>query len=127
MSPPHTQQSEPCPPGPFVSEQNLAAAAAREAGALLRSRFQGDYGIRPKGDRGDVVTDLDLQAERLVVHRIRERFPGDRILAEEAGLLPPRDGRPTRRTWLVDPLDGSNNVVIGLPPTSSASPCAWTT
>jgi myo-inositol-1(or 4)-monophosphatase len=105
------------PAAQFAPEQRLAVAAAQEAGALLRSRFQGDYSIWPKGDRGDVVTDLDLQAERLVVKRIREHFPHDRILAEEAGTLEgdPGAGQEARRSWLVDPLDGSNNVVIGLP------------
>lgn len=102
----------------FAAEQQLAVATAREAGALVRSHFQDDYGIQPKGERGDVVTDLDLLAERLVVQRIRERFPHDRILAEESGILDGDGGGPApspRRMWLVDPLDGSNNVVIGLP------------
>jgi myo-inositol-1(or 4)-monophosphatase len=88
-------------------------AAAEEAGALLRSRFPDGFAARPKGERGDVVTDLDVAAERLVVGRIRERFPRDRILAEESGELP-GDGEGSGRTWLIDPLDGSNNVVIGL-------------
>ncbi|MET8681901.1 inositol monophosphatase family protein [Streptomyces sp. NPDC004647] len=101
----------------FAAERRLAVDAAREAGALLRSGFQDDYGVRAKGDDGDVVTDLDLMAEHLVVRRIREHFPQDRILAEEAGTLDgDQDGsQGTSRTWLVDPLDGSNNVVIGLP------------
>ncbi|MGW7384297.1 inositol monophosphatase family protein [Streptomyces sp. NPDC054794] len=102
----------PDPSAGFTSEYRTAVSAAEEAGALLRSRFPDGFTARPKGPRGDVVTDLDLMAERLVVDRIRERFPYDRILAEESGELP-GDGRG--RTWLVDPLDGSNNVVIGLP------------
>ncbi|MEV6588004.1 inositol monophosphatase family protein [Streptomyces acidicola] len=96
----------------FASECRTAVAAAEEAGALLRSRFPDGFAARPKGEHGDVVTDLDLMAERLVVDRIRERFPHDRILAEESGEL---RGDGGVRTWLVDPLDGSNNVVIGLP------------
>lgn len=88
-------------------------AAAEEAGALLRSRFPDGFTARPKGERGDVVTDLDLAAERIVVDRIRRHFPHDRILAEESGELD--GGGDGDRTWLVDPLDGSNNVVIGLP------------
>ncbi|MGW2248785.1 inositol monophosphatase family protein [Kitasatospora sp. NPDC001660] len=95
----------------FAAECRIAVDAAERAGALLRSRFQQEHAVRPKGDRGDVVTDLDLLAEGLVVARIRESFPRDRILTEEAGLL---DGDRPDRTWLVDPLDGSNNVVIGL-------------
>lgn len=127
---PDGPQGAPEPPGaaprapeafaraPFAAEQQLAVATAREAGALVRSHFQDDYGIQPKGERGDVVTDLDLLAERLVVQRIREGFPHDRILAEESGILDGDGGEPApgpRRMWLVDPLDGSNNVVIGLP------------
>lgn len=111
------------PPDPaagsrFGAEREVAVAAARQAGALLRARFCGDYRVRAKGDRGDVVTDLDLLAEQVVIGRIRRSFPDDRIVAEESGVL---DGRPgagaglPRRTWLVDPLDGSNNVVVGLP------------
>ncbi|MFI1357533.1 inositol monophosphatase family protein [Streptomyces sp. NPDC020898] len=97
----------------FTAECRTAVAAAEEAGALLRSRFPDGFAARPKGELGDVVTDLDLAAERLVVDRIRASFPHDRILAEEAGEL--GTGSDDGRTWLVDPLDGSNNVVIGLP------------
>ncbi|MEE1782184.1 inositol monophosphatase [Streptomyces sp. SP17BM10] len=97
--------------GGFAAECRIAVDAAERAGALLRSRFRQEHRVRPKGGHGDVVTDLDLLAEDLVVARIRESFPRDRILAEEAGLL---DGDRPGRTWLVDPLDGSNNVVIGL-------------
>ncbi|MER6961188.1 inositol monophosphatase family protein [Streptomyces sp. NPDC000618] len=105
----------------FTAECRTAVAAAEAAGALLRSRFPDGFAARPKGDRGDVVTDLDLLAEAVVVDRIRAEFPHDRVLAEEAGDLGGDGGRgggrggDGGRTWLVDPLDGSNNVVIGLP------------
>ncbi|MDX3118614.1 MULTISPECIES: inositol monophosphatase [Streptomyces] len=95
----------------FTAECRTAVAAAEAAGALLRSRFPDGFAARPKGVLGDVVTDLDLLAESMVVDRIRADFPDDRVLAEEAGDL----GGDGGRTWLVDPLDGSNNVVIGLP------------
>ncbi|WP_460070005.1 inositol monophosphatase family protein [Streptomyces sp. YKOK-I1] len=107
MSPNHR------PPADLGPECRTAVAAAEAAGALLRSRFPDGFTARPKGVGGDVVTDLDLLAEQLVVDRIREAFPHDRILAEETGETAAGDGGG--RTWLVDPLDGSNNVVIGLP------------
>ncbi|MET9502277.1 inositol monophosphatase [Streptomyces sp. NPDC006622] len=107
MSPNHL----PDPTARFTSECATAVAAAEEAGALLRSRFPDGFTARPKGGLGDVVTDLDLMAERLVVDRIRARHPHDRIVAEESG---GSGGDGSGRTWLVDPLDGSNNVVIGL-------------
>ncbi|MGH8880877.1 MAG: inositol monophosphatase family protein, partial [Stackebrandtia sp.] len=42
---------------------------------------------------------------------IRNAFPSHRIIAEESGLL---DADDSSWAWLVDPLDGTNNVVIGL-------------
>ncbi|MGW1286305.1 inositol monophosphatase family protein [Streptomyces sp. NPDC001118] len=96
----------------YAVEHRTAVGAAEEAGALLRSRFPDGFAAHAKGQQGDVVTDLDVAAEQLVVGRIRDRFPHDRILAEESGELAGDGGG---RTWLIDPLDGSNNVVIGLP------------
>jgi len=55
-----------------------------------------------------VVTDLDLRAERLILHRIRAAFPDHRIIAEEAGVLGAADAA---WTWLVDPLDGTKEFL----------------
>lgn len=96
--------------GTYAYEQKVAVEAAEEAGALLRARFAEAHTVRSKGDGGDVVTELDLAAEQVILDRLRTHFPHERIVSEEAGLLD-ADGS---RTWLVDPLDGSNNVAIGL-------------
>ncbi|MFF2809748.1 inositol monophosphatase family protein [Streptomyces sp. NPDC058000] len=96
--------------GPYASETRVAVAAAEEAGTLLRGRFGTVRAVGVKDASGDVVTDLDLAAEKLILARLQTHFPHDRILSEEAGLL----DAVSRRTWLVDPLDGSNNVAIGL-------------
>ncbi|MEV6160529.1 inositol monophosphatase [Streptomyces sp. NPDC052052] len=96
---------------PYARERAVAVAAAEEAGTMLRERFGAPLTVRTKDASGDVVTALDLAAEEIVLGRLRQHFPQDRILSEEAGLL---DGTGPR-TWLVDPLDGTNNVAIGLP------------
>ena len=98
--------------GDLKQALRVAVEAAEAAGDLLRDGWLGDIGVRGKGTSGDVVTDLDLAAERLIVGRIRDVFPDHQIIAEEAGVLGPPDGS---FTWLVDPLDGTNNVAIGLP------------
>lgn len=99
--------------GGFAEECRVAVEAAEAAGALLRSRFLDAFRVDTKGTDGDVVTELDLLAEELVTRRLAGRFPADRIRAEEGGEVAGPPG--SRRTWLVDPLDGSNNVVVGLP------------
>jgi myo-inositol-1(or 4)-monophosphatase len=86
----------------------LAGRAAEVAQRFLRAD---PAAARAKGERGDVVTDADLAAERLIVDGLRAHFPGHQIQSEEAGLL---DGDPAWR-WLVDPLDGTNNLALGLP------------
>lgn len=91
--------------------RSVAMTAAEAAGALLREAGTQDFGVRTKDASGDVVTDLDLAAERLIVGHIRNAFPSHQIIAEESGLL---DADDSPWAWLVDPLDGTNNVVIGL-------------
>ena len=89
----------------------VAVEVAREAGALLRASSGNQLGARPKGSSGDVVTALDLAAEELILRRIGAVFPDHRIVAEESGV----HEADSAWTWLVDPLDGTNNVAVGLP------------
>ncbi|MCW2914442.1 MAG: inositol monophosphatase [Actinomycetia bacterium] len=91
--------------------REVAIEAAEAAGALLRSGEQEPLGIRPKGSAGDVVTDLDLAAEKLILEHLQSFYPEHQIIAEESGVL----GAEGACVWLVDPLDGTNNVAIGLP------------
>ncbi|GAA3558833.1 inositol monophosphatase family protein [Nonomuraea rosea] len=92
--------------------RSVAVEAAEDAGALLLEGMRGTVGIRAKGVAGDVVTDLDLASEKLLLERILTAFPSHSVIAEESGLVGAAGGR---WTWLVDPLDGTNNVAIGLP------------
>lgn len=91
----------------------VAVDAAEAAGALLSARAGEPLEIRPKGAGPDVVTALDTAAEEVILARLRAAYPGHRIIAEESGVL---DGAPGQEmVWLVDPLDGTNNVAIGMP------------
>lgn len=98
--------------GPDLREAHrFAVEAARDAGRLLRRGARGQVHARAKNATGDLVTDLDLAAERLIVDRIRARWPEHGVIAEEGGEYAPDQSW----AWLVDPLDGTNNVAIGLP------------
>jgi myo-inositol-1(or 4)-monophosphatase len=92
----------------------VAVAAARAAGALILDGAAGkveEVVVSAKGSGGDVVTSLEPSAESCIVHHIRSTFPSHCIATEESG---PLDGADKHHTWVVDPLDGSNNVAIGL-------------
>jgi myo-inositol-1(or 4)-monophosphatase len=88
----------------------VATRAAEAAGALLRRQARQAFSIRSKDEQGDLVTDLDLASEAMIISHLRAAFPEHRIITEEAGELVGK----ASWTWLVDPLDGTNNLAIGL-------------
>ena len=88
----------------------LAAEVARAGGAVLRESFGRVRSIQFKGEV-DLVTEVDVRAERTIVGLIRERFPTHQVLAEEGS----RGGDDPTHRWIVDPLDGTTNYAHGLP------------
>jgi myo-inositol-1(or 4)-monophosphatase len=86
---------------------------ARRAGALqVESHRRGRPGdIREKAPH-DFVTAVDRACEALIHDALRDAFPDVPVLAEEGtGTASGREGR----FWCVDPLDGTNNFVHGVP------------
>jgi myo-inositol-1(or 4)-monophosphatase len=100
----------------WAEELSFATDLARQAGAVLLRSYERLERIDYKSKR-DVVTDADYASERLVLDAIRATYPNDAILAEESGHHESR-GDPAaihRRTWVVDPLDGTVNYANGIP------------
>jgi len=88
-----------------------AARAALAAGALLARHIGKPKTVQTKRSAVDLVTEIDRAAEELIHAMLRRTTPAFGFLGEERGER--RNGRPTR--WIVDPLDGTNNFVHGLP------------
>ncbi|MHB1595948.1 MAG: inositol monophosphatase family protein [Streptosporangiaceae bacterium] len=86
-----------------------AVALARE---VIMREASGEIRMTRKGSAGDVVSDIDYKAEGLMISAINEAFPQHRITSEEGGIV---DGADIEWSWLIDPLDGTNNVALGLP------------
>ena len=83
-----------------MTDVELAAAIAEEAGALLLAlRASGEAEGRELGKLGDRRSD-DLIGARLSVER-----PDDRVLSEESADDAAR--LDAERVWIVDPLDGT--------------------
>ena len=87
---------------------SVAKSAALEAGQVLSEGFRTDFEISKKGNI-DLVTEMDLAAERVILARISAEFPDHQILAEEEGT---RSGTSPYK-WIVDPLDGTTNYAHG--------------
>jgi fructose-1,6-bisphosphatase/inositol monophosphatase family enzyme len=66
----------------------------------------------------DLVTEADVNAERVITGAIAERYPGALIVGEEAceeddGLLPRLGG--AELAFVIDPVDGTFNFASGVP------------
>lgn len=89
----------------------VAESIAREAGALLRAKFEESRTIEFKGEgSANLVTDADRASEALILSRLAEAFPSHAVLAEESGAA-----GQSEFVWYVDPLDGTTNYAHGLP------------
>lgn len=87
----------------------IAEDVVREAGTYLLHTL-GTAKVAYRKDLRDDVLDADIQAERLIVTRLRKEFPHISILSEEAG----QEGE-YEHYWIIDPLDGSANFQHGSP------------
>ena len=97
----------------------VAVEAAGEAVAVHRRRL-GTVGADAWNAKGiaDFVTDVDLEAERRIVERVRAAYPDHGILAEEAASSEAGDdaGRSSDGwLWIIDPLDGTTNYLHRYP------------
>lgn len=83
------------------------------AGEIQLAGQSSGFTISKKGAI-DLVTEVDLECERMFRAVIAERFPDHDILAEEFGGTPP-GGAASRYRWIFDPVDGTTNYAHGLP------------
>jgi myo-inositol-1(or 4)-monophosphatase len=63
----------------------------------------------------EAVTACDRAAQRHIIAALHARFPADGIIGEESddGTGITHDATRSRRTWVIDPIDGTNNFVSG--------------
>jgi histidinol-phosphatase len=95
-------------PAPLSEELGFARELADMAASISARWTEGDLGVRHKHD-STPVTDTDVAIERALREAVRARFPEDGFLGEEEGAT-----EGGRRTWVVDPIDGTRNLIDGI-------------
>ncbi len=90
---------------------NIAVRAARAAGAVIVRYVDRVDSLRvsAKGEN-DFVSDVDREAERVIMDTIHRAYPEHGFLAEESGGSTDGD-----YVWIIDPLDGTTNFLHGFP------------
>jgi myo-inositol-1(or 4)-monophosphatase len=92
------------------SALEVARMAAKISGEVLLSHFDSIKKIKRKS-QGNIVTDVDILSEKLILDFLKEEYPDFGILSEESKA----SAAVTGYTWVVDPLDGTNNYAFGIP------------
>lgn len=94
-----------------VTEFDSLHEALRSAGSVLMDFFGKQLERTFKTGSADFRTQADLAAEEILIRAVEESFPDYNILAEERGTID--KGSPY--TFVIDPLDGTHNFVLGIP------------
>lgn len=100
-----------------TSRRAVAVDAANAGASVAADSFRAELAVERKDGKTDVVTAADRAAQRAVRARIAEDYPEEPLVGEEndATKTVPASGN----AWIVDPIDGTNNYVRGVP--------VWTT
>ncbi|MBU6389403.1 inositol monophosphatase [Patescibacteria group bacterium] len=82
----------------------------QRAGEVVVSYFGQNLEITDKGMASNFCTQADLESERVILRGLAELYPDYNLVSEESG----RIDTGSEYTFLIDPLDGTNNFALGI-------------
>jgi myo-inositol-1(or 4)-monophosphatase len=85
--------------------------AVKFAGSVLLQYYGQQLQLKHKSTSADFRTKADVEAEKVIIAAIEKFFPDYNIFAEEHGHIQ----KGSEYTFVIDPLDGTNNFVLGIP------------
>lgn len=93
---------------------NIAVKAARDAANII-NRYAPDVDRLEIKDKSATqkVSEVDLLANEAIINEIIRNFPDHNIISEEGS--PKKLDPEAEYTWIIDPLDGTNNFLHGFP------------
>ena len=87
-------------------------SVAKEAGGFIRSEFgKVSHSDIQEKDMNSLVSYVDINAEKLIVEKLKAALPGAGFITEEGTSSLTND----HLYWIIDPLDGTTNFLKGLP------------
>ncbi len=101
-------------------DKRAFASAAHDvalfAGARVRNweRRRAQLQIEEKNPH-DPVSQVDRLTEQLIVAELRQRFPTHAFVGEELHAVVDADATAGKPTWIIDPVDGTDNFIRGVP------------
>jgi len=90
---------------------DTALEISDQAAELIRLSSKKIKSFKSKGEISNLVTQTDIDADKLISSKIKETFPEHNIVSEELG----SNNLHSDYTWYIDPIDGTNNFVHNYP------------
>lgn len=90
---------------------DLVIQAAENGGKVVKRYFGKALDIEEKTTIADFRTRADTESEKAILQIITKNFPHFNVLSEETDFI----DNKSEYTFVIDPLDGSNNFVLGVP------------
>src|SRR5471032_1359819 len=101
-------------PSPELLTRIAAAKHAVLAQTGLLHREFGRAESRWKSD-GTRVTAIDIAISENIFRELRAQFPADQFLSEELAETAAPIPVTATFSWVLDPIDGTNNFALGIP------------
>jgi myo-inositol-1(or 4)-monophosphatase len=96
----------------MVTEEYKDIMKAAVAGGRVAAKYFGKaLEIEGKSMPSDFRTKADMESEAAILKVLRRKFPDYNIFSEETGNI----DKSSAYTFVIDPLDGTNNFVLGIP------------
>jgi myo-inositol-1(or 4)-monophosphatase len=90
----------------------LAKKMAINVGKMQKHKLRkNNFKINTKSTMSDLVTEIDLLSEDMIRAKIKNNYPEHNIMGEENKF----EDKKSDYTWVIDPLDGSNNYANSYP------------
>ncbi|MEC8440167.1 MAG: inositol monophosphatase [Chloroflexota bacterium] len=92
--------------------ENFCINISKIAGNYVLENFEGQFEIYSKDKKNNLVTEIDLNTQKIIVENINKTYPNHAIVGEEDKLKSLKD---SEYIWVIDPIDGTTNFVNGIP------------
>ena len=97
----------------YKEYENFCIRISKIAGDYVLNNFDGSFQIFSKDKKNNLVTEIDHNAQKIIIKNITETYPDHLIVGEEDNIKKIKNN--SEFIWVIDPIDGTTNFVNGIP------------
>ena len=97
----------------YKEYEKFCIRISKIAGDYVLNNFDGNFQIFSKDKKNNLVTEIDHNAQKIIIKNITETYPDHLIVGEEDNIKKIKNN--SEFIWVIDPIDGTTNFVNGIP------------